>query len=244
MIISVILGTIFCVLSGLWLFAANALPLWGNWVLAVVMWTLWLGSGCLTATAAELLHLRVLPHTLLGLCLPYIYPVWMIRRFRQNTARQQEIQQQQEADQREEERVNLANRFQAMQAKRDQERRDRIAGRQEISAEEDNPREEARQTALAEAQAAAVSESPAEEPQMPAPVTENAIYLLLYEQPVDQNGVRQGPFQFTLAAGGTIDVDCVRELQQDFMVCAVSDTGKSVRMKYTQVESIARYEIE
>ena len=245
MIISIILGTIFCMLSGFWLIAANVLPLWGQWALALAMWTLWLGSGCLAATAAELLNLRVIPHTLLGLCLPYIYPVWMIYRFRQKTARKEEVRQQQAEEHREEERANLANRFHAMQEKRDQERRERIAAQQGLSVEEVEAREEARKSAKTEVEPqTAASAAPAAEQQAAAPATDNEIYQLLYAQPVDQDGVRQGPFQFTLTTGGTIDIEGVRDLQPDFMVCTVYGTGKSVRMKYTQVESIARYATE
>ena len=90
----------------------------------------------------------------------------------------------------------------------------------------------------------AASAAPAAEQQAAAPATDNEIYQLLYAQPVDQDGVRQGPFQFTLTTGGTIDIEGVRDLQPDFMVCTVYGTGKSVRMKYTQVESIARYATE
>ena len=240
MIISIVLGTIFCLLSGFWLIASSVIPLWGEWVLALAMWALWLGSGCLTATAAELLNLRVVPHTILGLCLPYIYPVWMITHFRLSSARTEKVQQEEAEQQREEQKEQLASRFQAMQEKRQQERRERIAAQQNISVEEVAEREAARQAAEETAHTPAETQ-PADSDNVP--VSENEVYQVLYAQPVDQNGVRQGPFQFTLVAGsGTIDIASVRDLQKDFMVCVVSETGKSVRMKYTQVEAVARYE--
>ena len=239
MIISIVLGTVFCLVSGFWLIAENVIPLWGQWVLALVMWTLWLASGCLAATAAELLKLRVFPHAVLGLCLPYIYPLWMISRFRKNTARQEEIRQQQEAEEKEEGKAALASRFLAMQEKRDQERRERIAERQGISVDEVIAREEARNAAKEEAGQA---ELPAAEEPIPAEtIPDNEIYQILYPLPVDDNGVRRGPFQITFNGGDTIDIDGIRELHPDFMICTICETGKSVRIKYTQVESVARY---
>lgn len=243
MIISIILGTIFCLLSGFLLIAANVIPLWGQWVLALAMWTLWLGSGCLAATAAELLNLRVIPHTILGLILPYIYPVWMIHRFRQKTAQAEEAQEAEEIQQQEEQQAELADRFHAMQARRDQERRERIAAHQGISVEEVVAREEARQAEKAAEEAMQQTQVYEEEPEE-EPATDNEIYQILYAQEVDQDGIRQGPFQFTLVSGGTVDIAGVRELQKDFLICTVCDTGKSIRMKYTQIESIARYETE
>ena len=241
MIINIVLGTFFCLVSGFWLIAATVIPLWGQWALALIMWTLWLASGCLAATAAELLKLRVIPHALLGLCLPYIYPIWLISRFRKNTARQEEILQQQEVEEMEEGKAALAGRFQAMQEKRDQERRERIAEQQGVSVEEVIAREEARNAARAEATA----EVPAAEEVAPsASASDNEIYQILYAQPVDADGIRQGPFQFTFSNGDTMDIEGVRELHPDFMICTVCETGKSVRMKYIQVESIARYASE
>ena len=47
-----------------------------------------------------------------------------------------------------------------------------------------------------------------------------------------------------LSSGEAIDVAGIRELHPDFMVCTLYGTGKSVRLKYTQVESVARYATE
>lgn len=239
MILNTVLGILFCVLSGLWLIIANVIPLWGQWILALLLWALWLGSGCLAATAAELLNRRVLPHALLGLCFPYIYPCLLICCSRRFAEHAEEVRQQEEVKQQEEQKQGLADRFHAMQEKREQERMERIAAQQNITVEDVAAREAERQ---AEAAAAAVPEP--EEEAEPVPETDHEIYQILYSQPVDPDGVRQGPFQFTLTSGDTIDIAGVRELLPDIMVCTVYDTGKSVRIRYTQVESIARYETE
>ncbi len=242
MIISFILGALFCLLSGVWLIAKNMLPLWSQGLLDLTLWALWLGSGCLAATIAELLDRRVLPHAFLGLCLPYIYPICLVHYSRRKGVSTEIKLQQQEQQRQAERKEELSSRFQAMQEKREQERRERIAVHQGISTAEVAAMEEA---ALA-AQAPEEPVSAAEEQTMPPPAAEagSEIYQLLYVQPVDENGVRQGPFQFTLVSGDMIDIAGIRELQQDIMICTVYGTGKSVRIKYTQVESIARYETE
>ena len=143
MVISFILGTIFCLLSGGWLLAEVSIPLWSQFLIDIAVWGLWLGSGCLAATAAELLNRRPLPHALLGLCLPYIYPFCLIRYSRGKTAKEEQKRQQQEIQHHAEEKEKISNRFRAMQEKRDQERLERIAGQQNISVAEAAAQQEA-----------------------------------------------------------------------------------------------------
>lgn len=224
------LGTLFCVFSGAWLIAENCLPTIGDILLPMIGWMLWLAAGALAATVAELLKKPVLPHTLLGLCLPYVYPVLLVRNARKNAAEQQ-VREEEEIQQVHEEQKNaLADRFRAMHEKREQERRERIAERQGVSVEDVPVQEETPEP------------EPEPEPAAAEPEAKSEIYEILYAQPVDEDGSRPGPFQFTLAAGGTLDVDAVRDLAPQFMTCTISGSGKSVRIRYEQVSAIARYE--
>ena len=230
-----LLQTGFCAVSGAWLIVQNALPTLGQCLLPILGWTLWLAAGGLAATAAELLNKPVLPHALLGLCLPYLYPVLLVRRARQQTARQQVREEAAEQQEQEARKEALSDRFRAMHEKREQERRERIAERRGVSIDDVPVREEA-------APEPAVPETPPE-PAAEVPQEETSeIYEILYAQPADAEGARPGPFQFTLAAGGTQDIDSVRELTPRFMICTLSGSGKSVRIRYDQVVSVARYE--
>ena len=231
-----LLGVVFCVFSGIWLIVENAFA-FGDGLLPLALWTLWLGGGCLAATAAELLGKPVLPHALLGLCLPYVYPVLLVRSARKTAALRQEQAVQAEEQAQAERASALSARFHAMQEKRDLERRERLAQNLGVSADEIPARP-------APEPESSVPEPAVEPVPEAAPEVRNEIYDILYTQPVDDSGSRPGPFQFTLAAGGTLDVDAVRELAPQFMVCVVSGSGKSVRIKYAQVASIARYETE
>ena len=234
-----IAAMILCALSGAWLVVENALPAGGDLLVPLFGWTLWLAAGGLAATAAELLKKPVLPHTLLGLCLPYVYPVLLVRRVRQTAARQQVREEEEKQQAHEKQASALSDRFRAMHEKREQERRERIAAAQGISVEEVPARPE--EPSVPESAPAPVSAAPASAAPVPAEAT-NEIYEILYAQPVDDSGARPGPFQFTLAGGDTLDVDSVRELAPQFMVCTLSGSGKSVRIKYVQVAEVARYE--
>ena len=229
-----IAATILCALSGAWLIVENALPAGGVLLVPFFGWTLWLAAGALAATTAELLKKPVLPHTLLGLCLPYLYPVLLARRVRQAAAREQVREEEVQQQVHEEQQNALSARFRAMHEKREQERRERIAERQGVDVEDVPARPKETSVPEPEPLPEAVASAPAEEP--------NEIYAILYSQPVDDSGARPGPFQFTLMEGDTLDVDSVRELAPQFMVCILSGSGKSVRIRYGQVAEIARYE--
>ena len=220
-----------------------SLPLWSQFLIDIAVWGLWLGSGCLAATAAELLNRRALPHALLGLCLPYIYPFCLIRYSRGKTAKEEQKRQQLEIQQHAEEKEKISSRFRAMQEKRNQDRIERIAEQQNISVAEAAARQEAIQ-ALRETAEPVTAAEPVEQQAAPAVSGTNEIYQLLFILPVAEDGGRPGPFQFMLSSGEAIDVAGIRELHPDFMVCTLYGTGKSVRLKYTQVESVARYATE
>ena len=234
MVLNTILGIVFCVLSGTWLIVKNCLAPFDSILLPLILWALWLGAGGLAATAAELLGKPVLPHALLGLCLPYVDPVLLIRSARKSAKEKKAQEEQAEKEAHAEQATALSARFQAMHEKRELERRERLAEKQGVRVE-DIPERPVEKPAAA----------PVEEPQPePVPETRSEIYDLLYAQPVDEAGNRPGPFQFTLTEGGTLDIDAVRQLAPQFMVCTVSGSGKSVRIKYAQVASVARYESE
>jgi len=238
-----LIGLFFCTLSGAVLVLGEILAGWSRILLPVIFWALWLGSGCLAATAAELLKKPVLPHTLLGLLLPYVYPIWFISRVRRQEAVQTVDMHETEIQQQLERKAALADHFKLIQEKRNQARREQQAAKQGVSVEEIAAREEAlRQKKAEKAPADPVPEAEAASPSVPAAAPEeNEIYSILFSQEVDASGSRPGPFQFELSSGGTLEVECVKNMAQEFMICVISGTGKSLRVRYDQVASVARY---
>lgn len=216
---------------------SDGLPGWPFWLFILLFWFFWLGSGFFAATVAELFRQPVGRHFFLGLLIPYFYPLWLARHIEQG-AEAAAIRAESEADAAEKQRAaEISGRFAKMQAERAAKRRERIADQAGISVAELDEEMAVREEAAA---SRTPSEPVAAEPEPAAPAAGNEIRQILYEQPVADDGSRPGPFELLLRDGSTVAIDAVRSLQDDFMMCVVSATGKTVRVKYQNVESVSR----
>ena len=213
-------------------------PSYFGMVFYLLLFGAWLGSGFFAAMVAEIFNHNVAKHFFLGLLMPYGYPIWLAKHIEARQDEEEAAAAAAEAAEEEARRSELSSRFAEMQAARDSKRHRRIAGQSGISESEVAAMEAQRNAAAAaEAQARAAAAAAA----AAAVPVDNPIRDILYNLPVDGAGNRVGPFQFTLTGGDTVDIDMVKSLSDDFMVCVVSSTGKAVRLKYTNVESVAQY---
>lgn len=193
-----------------------------------VLLAVWLGSGFFAATVAELFRHRVTKHFILGLVVPYVYPLYLARHITMsNRAREESEEAQQEAI-REARKAATADRFAEMSARRDARR------------QRHNP-----DGVAAEEAPAAVEETVAVE-EAPAAAGDFAAELrqYLYNIPVDEDGERPGPFRFAMKGGAVVDVASIRALQDEFMICVVANTGKAIRIRFANVESAELLETE
>ena len=214
-------------------------PSFFGMVCYLLLFGAWLGSGFFAAMVAEIFNHSVAKHFFLGLLMPYGYPIWLAKHIEARQDEEEAAAAAAEAAEEEARRSELSSRFAEMQAARDSKRHRRIAGQSGVSESEVAAMEAQRNAAAAaEAQARAAAEAAAAAASAAAA---SPIRDLLYNLPVDEAGNRVGPFQFTLTGGDTVDIDMVKSLSDDFMVCVVSSTGKAVRLKYTNVESVAQY---
>ncbi|MBQ4107105.1 MAG: hypothetical protein IJC73_05945 [Lentisphaeria bacterium] len=208
------------------------------WLLA-----LWIGSGCFAATVAEMFHHPVWRHFLLGLALPYWYPIHLAKSIQTNMETAEELQKLQEEAMEEERRNELGERMSELRNQRDQERFERIAARAGMSREEFDAQEAARRQQEAD-EAARQAAAEAEAARVAAEIAEagRPIYELLFAQPADENGVRRGPFLLSMRDGSEVMIDEVRSLNDAFMLCVVSVTGKAVRIRYENIAGVSSYE--
>jgi len=54
--------------------------------------------------------------------------------------------------------------------------------------------------------------------------------------------VRRGPFLLSMRDGSEVMIDEVRSLNDAFMLCVVSVTGKAVRIRYENIAGVSSYE--
>ncbi|MGE4565966.1 MAG: hypothetical protein AB7F32_13910 [Victivallaceae bacterium] len=127
-----------------------------------------------------------------------------------------------------------------MRAERAAKRREKIAEKAGISVEQVIAEEEA----AAAAAPPAVEETIAAPPAAGLPPESEAVRAALYDLDVDADGNRQGPFELQLRDGSSVMVSAVRSMQADFMMCVVSATGKTVRVKYQNVIGASRVEAQ
>ena len=237
----VLAGAFFCILSGGGLLLSLAVPSPGGVLGLIFRWTLWLASGCFAATVAELAGRKIIVHALLGLAVPYLYPAWLIWSIRHGDAKSKARAEKEAARAQEERKNALADHLKSIQGERDRRRRARMARSQGVSEEEIAAREAA-EAAQAEAEAAGLRAAGEEAARVQAErdAAGSEVYKVLYAQPADASGSRPGPFAFTLTDGRELEVQSIRNMEQNFMVCIVG--GKSLRVQYAQVAGMARYE--
>ncbi len=206
-----------------------------------VLFGLWLGSGFFAATVAELFRQPMGRHFFMGLLIPYVYPIMLAKTIHLGEARAAAEEQAEKVEKEEQRAADLTNRFEAMRAERAAKRREKIAEKAGISVEQ----------VIAEEEAAAAAAPPAVEETIAAPPVaaglppeSEAVRAALYDLDVDNEGNRQGPFELQLRDGSTVMVSSVRSMQADFMMCVVSATGKTVRVKYQNVIGASRVEAQ
>ncbi len=223
------------ILSEISLIWHYGLPGWGTLLFFFLFFAVWFGSAFFAATVAELFRQKVTKHFFLGLLLPYVYPLWLAQHIQMGEERAVAEAEAAEEAATEARRSEMAERFSAMQAGREARRRNRIAATQGI-----DPSEVPEDVVKMEAEAAPTV-IPAVAPAVPEAAPDSPIKAYLQEQPVDGEGSRPGPFVLELGnGGGTVLIDAVRSMQDDFMICVVAGTGKTVRVKYQNVESVSR----
>ena len=214
------------------------------WMILIYwLFALWLGSGCFAATVAEMFRHPVWRHFWLGLALPWWYPFHLAKSIQTNMETAEELQKQYEEALEEERRNELDEKMSEIRNLRDQERFERIAARAGLSREEVEAQEMARRE-HEEAEAAARAEADAAAAERAAEIEAAArpIYELLFAQPADENGVRHGPFLLSMRDGSEVQIDEIRTLNDQFMICVVSATGKAVRVRYENIETVSSYE--
>lgn len=201
----------------------------------------WFGSAFFAATVAELFRQPMGRHFLTGLLIPYVYPIMLARTIHLGEERAAAEEQAEKVEKEEQRAADLTNRFEAMRAERAAKRREKIAEKAGISVEQ----------VIAEEEAAAAAAPPAVEETIAAspvaaglPPESEAVRAALYDLDVDNDGNRQGPFELQLRDGSAVIVSSVRSMQADFMMCVVSATGKTVRVKYQNVIGASRVEAQ
>lgn len=206
-----------------------------------VLFGLWLGSGFFAATVAELFRQPMGRHFFMGLLIPYVYPIMLAKTIHLGEARAAAEEQAEKVEKEEQRAADLTNRFEAMRAERAAKRREKIAEKAGIPVEQ----------VIAEEEAAAAAAPPAVEETIavaPAaaglPPESEAVRAALYDLDVDDSGSRPGPFELQLRDGSAVIVSSVRSMQSDFMMCVVSATGKTVRVKYQNVIGASRVEAQ
>jgi hypothetical protein len=178
----------------------------------------WLGSGFFAATVAELFGHRVTRHFVLGLLLPYGYPIWLTNHITA-VVRQQAADEKTQGEQKHEaQRSEIAARFSAIAAERAARR----------------PRAALKEVAPPEPPAEPVAEPVAADPAAPSGPT---LKEQIFDLPVNVEGERNGPFRIGTTNGIVLDVASIRSMNDDFFICVVAGSGKAVRIKYDNVTS-------
>ncbi len=170
-----------------WLASSFKLIFWSGaqpgvvfWLIVFALFALWIGSGFLAATIAELAGKKRGEAFIMGLLAPWVYPR-------------------------------------------------RLAATSEVAATEE-------EIAAAE-RAATAAEFATEEEEIEE--IDGWCRAWFAQIPVDDDGVRQGPFRLYLLDGAILELESIRDLRDDLMVVVNSATGKTLRIKY---DNIANFE--
>ncbi len=210
----------------------------------VLFFGAWFGSAFLSATIAEIFGHPVRKHFLLGLVMPYFYPFRLVKTLRVIKLDVASADVEQAEARLDAQKVEATNRFEEIRREREAARRARSAERY-IAAGKEVPAE------LLEPVAEAAPEPEAEEPEETAAAAADGevpvwqqIKDALYAQPLDAEGCRIGPYRLYLKDGGTMDVDLIRAMQEEWMVCVQSSSGKTLRVRYVNVIGVEQLEVE
>lgn len=211
---------------------------WTGALIFLFVLALWSGSGFLAATIAELFDRPVSRHFALGLLLPYIYPALLAGRIsKARTAQEREVEYQ-ETEGRAVEAAALNDRLNAMRGERRAERRRRIV-EQHLAATGEELTEEQLDAIVPENELEAPREDFAKKTPETAPPNELArqIHDALFALDVDPDGVRHGNFQL-FTDGGIVEICEIKSMRDDFMICTLSGSGKTMRIRYDKLNGV------
>ncbi len=193
-----------------------------------------LGSAFLTATIAESRRHKIKFHFLLGLLIPYIYP--LILALRLKTA-QEAIEAEEEIDPLSGLASAMSERLKDIQQAQQSERDKRIK-RIKPEKQEDEVTETEQTEQIGQVEQTEV-ENPAEEV-----VEEKSAFSQRYfqEAAVDNSGTKAGPFKLVMMNGSKFKVCQIKNIQADMASFEVEVNGKlkNIRIKYDNILSFAK----
>ncbi|WP_176013372.1 hypothetical protein [Victivallis sp. Marseille-Q1083] len=196
-------------------------------ILYFILISAWLASGFYAATVAELANHPLAKHFLLGLVMPYYYPIQLAKHIEHI----EKIDEQTRAAQEEENPLvdGLTSRLKNIRMQNDVARRERRG-------------EDVDEEAIAAEVEASLGNDDANagggfDEEMYDDVLFDRDFFENLEP--DAEGIRQGPFRVVMKDGTEYRMDAVTNIQDTLAGFVVSDTGKRIRLKY---ENIASFE--
>ena len=211
---------------------ARSVPDWRFVLRVFLLAALLFGSAFLSATIAETRRHKMKFHFLLGLVLPYIYPVFIALRMK---TVQEVLDIEEEHDPLEDLSSDMSARLKEIQQGQKVENSQRIKSRapkEEVIVEEAVETEEA-----VEAVEAVEAEEVLE-------VEEASVYNQRYFQSlaVDSTGAKVGPFNLAIQNGTVFKVCQIKNIQVDMASFEVDVNGKikNIRIKYENIVSFEK----
>ncbi|QSH41482.1 hypothetical protein P0136_07810 [Lentisphaerota bacterium ZTH] len=222
-ILQMIVGTVLSLKSFIMvIFRAGVWPDWQIIGLAFIFFAVWLGSGFLAATIAELRRHKVILHFFIGLIFPYVYPGILAVRLR--TARSLELHDEEIRDVGES--ANLTSSLLNIKVRKEAERALRKGA--EVP---DNNELAFQASASIKLKHDATAQTSSE--------ADGKVYNKRFFEnfAVDSTGERSGPFEMCVNDGTRIEILKIKAVHNDLAVFEIS-TGKktkSIRIKFQNI---------